>query len=97
MTEQTINVPFVQFERTNTAGETFQFKVLQDPNPPNAGETYIGYCNDFKSVTAGRPDICVRALVRKHIVGLPRGEVVSFAQLIAKKLSKAQSGPRPKS
>lgn len=52
-------------------------EVFQDRGPDQHG--YIGTCDGVPSVIATRPDLVLTGLKRKHIDGLPEGELVDFA------------------
>lgn len=74
---ETINVRYFQFQRGHHT-----FRVLEVPDPQEidgVNERYIGYCGEIKSVASDSFNTCVRGLIRKHITGLKRGEVVKFA------------------
>lgn len=78
---------YVQFEQGGHV-----FKVLNNVLSAQNGEpAFIGYCDDIKSIASDDIDTCARALVRKHIVGLPRGQVVKLADHIAKQFERAQA------
>ncbi len=56
----------------------YAFKVLLNPQPAEPIETYLGYCDGIHTVSSDRFDVCIRGLIRQHIVGLPAGELVQF-------------------
>ncbi len=64
---------------------------------PSAGEyAHVGYVDGQRSVTAPRPDIAARALIKKHVVGLPEARVLQFPlerRLV--RYSEASSGSEP--
>src|SRR5216683_2873817 len=52
-----------------------RFEVRCEPTPDYA---YVGYLDGVRSVAASSADIAMRALIKKHIVGLPEARVVRF-------------------
>ncbi len=53
-----------------------RFKVVEVPE--NIQYPFAGFCDDALSVSATRADIAMRALERKHLVGLPEGKLIDF-------------------
>lgn len=64
--------------------------------PARDGFPYAGYVNGVLSITASGADIVARALIKKHIVGLPEAQVVRFP--LERRLARsrgASSAPQP--
>lgn len=49
------------------------------------GLSFIGYANGERSIAASREDVAVRALVKKHVNGLPAGTLVNLNEYKAKR------------
>ena len=49
-----------------------------EPSAAGSPFSYKGYCDGQLSLTAARADIAARALLRKHVCGLPQGELVDL-------------------
>lgn len=58
-----------RFERD---GLRFEIYEIEDGS-------YVGYCNAQASVSSAYLDVCAIGLIRKHIVGLPSGEIINIA------------------
>jgi len=68
---------------------THHFEVFEDPKAEDE-YIFVGYHNGQQSITATRADICARAMQKKHLYGLPEGELIDFQTAVAK-LKKAKT------
>lgn len=62
---------------------THFFEVFENPNAQDE-YIFVGYHNGQQSITATRADICARAMQKKHLHGLPEGELIDFKAAVAK-------------